>query len=92
MTPGAPPCPLTLEGLGAELALSPGGKLGLRAAPLFGAASLGLDAELMLIPDGIFGLGGVCFGVSVGTDSLLLESEFTEIPGGKFGLGAPFVA
>ena len=68
---------MTLAGLGAELALSPGGKLGLTAAPLFGDASLGLDSELMLIPDGRFGLGGVCFGLS----------EFTEIPGGRFGLG-----
>ena len=66
---------MTLAGLGAELAL--GGKLGLTAPSLFAAASLGLDSELMLIPDGRFGLGGVCFGLS----------EFTEIPGGRFGLG-----
>ena len=45
----------------------------------------------MLIPDGRFGLGGVCFGMSVDTDGPLLESELTETPGGIFGLGAPFV-
>ena len=65
--------------------------MGLGAVPLFGSGSLGLDSELMLIPDGRFGLGGVCFGMSVDTDFPLLVSELTEIPGGRFGLGALFV-